>query len=60
MVPCHRVLASGGGIGGFKGKIGKGKQEGENDAEKRALLRDEGVKFDGRGMVVGGPWGGFR
>lgn len=60
MVPCHRVLASGGGIGGFKGKIGRGGQEGENDGEKRSLLRDEGVRFDGKGKVVGAAWSGFR
>ncbi len=59
-VPCHRVLASGGGIGGFKGSWGKNGKEGLNDAEKRGLLRDEGVRFDGSGRVVGRPWEGFR
>jgi O-6-methylguanine DNA methyltransferase len=60
MVPCHRVLATGGGIGGFGGKIGRGGQEGENDGEKRSLLRNEGVKFDGKGRAVGSAWDGFR
>jgi O-6-methylguanine DNA methyltransferase len=59
-VPCHRVLASGGRIGGFKGSWGRNGKEGLNDAEKRGLLREEGVKFDGSGRVVGRPWEGFR
>jgi methylated-DNA-[protein]-cysteine S-methyltransferase len=59
-VPCHRVLASGGGIGGFKGSWGRNGKEGLNDAEKRRLLREEGVKFDGTGRVIGRPWEGFR
>jgi methylated-DNA-[protein]-cysteine S-methyltransferase len=33
LIPCHRVLASGGGIGGFGGGV----------RMKRALLRNEGV-----------------
>ena len=53
-VPCHRVLASGGGIGGFKGSWGRKGEEGVNDVEKRELLRAEGVKFDGLGRVCGG------
>lgn len=59
-VPCHRVLATGGGIGGFKGSWGRGGKEGVNDGEKRTLLRGEGVRFDGVGRVVGGPWDGFK
>lgn len=58
-VPCHRVLASGGGLGGFKGSWGRG-QEGMFDEEKRKLLRAEGVRFDGRGRVVGAPWRGLE
>lgn len=54
-VPCHRVLASDGSIGGFGGEWG----EGERVREKVRLLREEGVKFDGRGKVVGGPWREF-
>jgi methylated-DNA-[protein]-cysteine S-methyltransferase len=57
--PCHRVLASGGGIGGFKGVCGRNGQEGANDDQKRRLLRSEGVKFDGRGRALGSPWEGF-
>lgn len=58
-VPCHRILASGGGLGGFHGSWGKNGKEGLHDDKKRKLLREEGVKFDGRGKVVGPPWTGF-
>jgi O-6-methylguanine DNA methyltransferase len=58
-VPCHRVLATGGGIGGFGGSWGKGGKSGENDGEKRRLLNAEGVRFDGKGKVVGSAWDGF-
>lgn len=56
-VPCHRVLASDGTIGGFGGQWGDG---GRHASEKRSLLREEGVEFDGRGKVVGEPFRGFR
>lgn len=56
-VPCHRVLASDGTIGGFGGEWGDG---GQHASEKRSLLREEGVKFDGRGTTVGEPFRGFR
>lgn len=36
-VPCHRVIASDGSIGGFHGQ-----REGEMIARKRALLESEG------------------
>ncbi len=58
-VPCHRVLASGGGLGGFHGSWGRKGEEGLHDDKKRKLLRDEGVRFDGKGKVVGTPWEGF-
>ncbi|KAF8864744.1 DNA binding methylated-DNA--cysteine S-methyltransferase [Acephala macrosclerotiorum] len=58
-VPCHRILASGGGLGGFHGSWGKNGKEGLHDDKKRKLLREEGVKFDGRGKVVGSPWTEF-
>lgn len=58
-VPCHRVLASGGGLGGFHGSWGKNGQEGLHDDKKRKFLREEGVRFDGMGKVVGLPWEGF-
>ena len=58
-VPCHRVLATGGGLGGFGGSWGRKGEAGLNDDKKRKLLRDEGVKFDGNGKVVGSAWAGF-
>ncbi|MCJ1393500.1 hypothetical protein MMC18_006375 [Xylographa bjoerkii] len=58
-VPCHRVLAADGGIGGFGGEWGGKGGEGERIRKKRELLRSEGVRFDGRGRVVGGVWRGF-
>ena len=50
-VPCHRVIASDGRLGGFNGR------KGAADAEvlrKAAMLRAEGVAVDaGAGRVVG-------
>lgn len=57
-VPCHRCVATGGMLGGFKGQWPKG-GEGVTIDEKRMLLRKEGVKFDGHGRVVGTPFGAF-
>ena len=56
-VPCHRVVAADGTIGGFGGQWGA---EGKFAAEKKKLLRAEGVKFDGKGKVVGSVWKGFK
>lgn len=58
-VPCHRVLAADGGIGGFGGEWRRDGTEGEGARRKRALLRGEGVRFDGRGRVVGKVWRGW-
>ncbi|RFU34549.1 hypothetical protein B7463_g1796, partial [Scytalidium lignicola] len=58
-VPCHRMLASDGRIGGFQGSWGRGGKEGLNDGKKRELLRREGVKFDGKGKVLGRVWDDF-
>jgi len=55
-VPCHRVLAANGGIGGFGGDWGA---EGRHAKEKIRLLREEGVRFDGKGKVVGRPFTEF-
>ncbi len=41
VIPCHRVVRSGGGLGGFGGGL----------PMKRALLAMEGVCFDGQGRV---------
>lgn len=57
-VPCHRVVATGGALGGFKGQWPKD-GEGITMDEKRTLLRGEGVKFDGTGRVVGTPFCAF-
>lgn len=54
-VPCHRVVATGGALGGFKGKWPKD-GEGITLDEKRGLLKGEGVKLDGKGKVLGTPW----
>lgn len=58
-VPCHRILATGGGLGGFGGSWGKGGKAGANDDKKRELLSAEGVRFDGSGKVVGQPWSDY-
>ncbi|KAI0594249.1 6-O-methylguanine DNA methyltransferase [Biscogniauxia sp. FL1348] len=57
-VPCHRVVATGGNLGGFKGQWPKN-GEGITIDEKKKLLRKEGVRFDGKGRVLGTPWAGF-
>lgn len=55
-VPCHRVLASDGSIGGFGGSWGA---DGENTGKKHELLNKEGVKFDSKGKVRGPPFEDF-
>jgi len=57
VVPCHRVLAHDGKIGGFGGHWG---EEGKFAGKKKEMLREEGVKFDGSGKVVGAPFRGFK
>jgi methylated-DNA-[protein]-cysteine S-methyltransferase len=57
-VPCHRVVATGGTLGGFKGKWPRN-GEGITLDEKRMLLRKEGVKFDAGGKVLGTPFKAF-
>lgn len=57
-VPCHRVVATGGALGGFKGVWTKN-GEGITLDEKKVLLKDEGVRFDAAGRVVGTPFCGF-
>jgi methylated-DNA-[protein]-cysteine S-methyltransferase len=59
LVPCHRVVATGGALGGFKGKWPKD-GEGITLDEKRLLLRKEGVKIDSKGRVLGTPFIGFK
>lgn len=56
-VPCHRVLASDGSIGGFGGSWG---QEGKHAGKKRDLLKSEGVHFDSKGRVKGPVFRSFN
>ncbi len=46
-VPCHRVIRSDLGIGGFDGQT-----KGEKLRRKLGLLEEEGVKFDAEGRLV--------
>jgi O-6-methylguanine DNA methyltransferase len=55
-VPCHRVLASDGSIGGFGGSWGI---DGKNADKKVELLRKEGVRFDSLGKVRGPQFKSF-
>lgn len=57
-VPCHRCVATGGGLGGFKGQWPRD-GEGITLDEKKGLLRGEGVRMDDGGRVLGTPFGGF-
>ena len=45
-VPCHRVVASDGTIGGFMGKTG-----GKEIQKKIALLTGEGINIEGRKVL---------
>jgi len=45
-VPCHRVVAANGSIGGFKGE-----STGEAIKEKVSLLKEEGIKMNACGKV---------
>lgn len=54
-VPCHRVLAANGHLGGFKGEP----QTGRFADEKRRLLADEGVQFDANGRAIGSVFTNF-
>jgi len=61
-VPCHRVIASDGYVGGFKGDWEKA-PSGINQTMKLQLLKDEGVEFTQEGKLIvrdgvwfDGPW----
>ncbi|GFF64199.1 methylated-DNA--protein-cysteine methyltransferase [Aspergillus lentulus] len=55
-VPCHRVLATNGTLGGYKGEWILG---GKYQVEKRRLLEGEGVVFDEGGRAQGECFRGF-
>ncbi|KAJ5162123.1 hypothetical protein N7492_007515 [Penicillium capsulatum] len=61
-VPCHRVLAADGGLGGYKGewRVSKHIGNGTFRDEKRQRLRDEGVEFDESGKALGECFTGFE
>lgn len=48
-VPCHRVIAADGSLGGFNGR-----SDGPEPRRKRALLEAEGVAFTAAGRVAAG------
>ncbi|KIW10001.1 hypothetical protein PV08_11777 [Exophiala spinifera] len=50
-VPCHRVIASDGYVGGFMGDWQKAPSS-INQTKKLDLLAEEGVYFDGQGRLV--------
>lgn len=62
-VPCHRVLASDGSLGGYCGDWGRGQKGTQGyqgkQHDKVKLLESEGVKFDSAGKVKGRVWRGF-
>lgn len=58
-VPCHRVVATGGALGGFKGSWPRD-GEGITITEKKQLLKGEGIKLDDKGKVLGTVWSGFK
>ncbi|QIW97215.1 hypothetical protein AMS68_002733 [Peltaster fructicola] len=59
-VPCHRVIAASGYVGGFQGDWQKA-PSGSNCQKKLALLAEEGVRFDNNGKLLdrGRLWADF-
>ncbi|TKA68205.1 hypothetical protein B0A55_09371 [Friedmanniomyces simplex] len=56
-VPCHRILAADGSLGGFGGHWG---ESGKFADKKHELLHDESVRFDSKGRVKGPPFRDFK
>lgn len=56
-VPCHRILAADGTLGGFGGHWG---ENGKFANKKHELLHGEGVRFDSKGKVKGPPFREFH
>ncbi|KAG8860542.1 hypothetical protein FRB96_003796 [Tulasnella sp. 330] len=51
-IPCHRVIATTGFVGGYCGQWGPQSQDGGKMYNKKlALLQEEGVRFDVKGML---------
>lgn len=55
-VPCHRILAADGTLGGFCGHWG---ENGKFASRKHELLHEEGVRFGSNGKVKGPPFRQF-
>ncbi|KAK4961220.1 hypothetical protein LTR10_001710 [Elasticomyces elasticus] len=55
-VPCHRILAADGSLGGFGGSWG---EDGRFANKKHELLHAEGVRFDSNRRVKGPPFREF-
>ncbi|KAK5742465.1 hypothetical protein LTR17_003267 [Elasticomyces elasticus] len=55
-VPCHRILAADGSLGGFGGSWG---EDGKFASKKHELLHAEGVRFDSNRRVKGSPFREF-
>ncbi|KAH7344154.1 methylated-DNA--cysteine S-met [Rhizoctonia solani] len=51
-VPCHRVISSDLYLGGYCGEWGPQSKTGTQFTRKLQLLRDEGVDFDEKGMLL--------
>ncbi|THW99890.1 DNA binding methylated-DNA--cysteine S-methyltransferase [Aureobasidium pullulans] len=51
MVPCHRVIAANGFVGGFMGDWQKA-PSGVNQNRKLELLKEEGVRFTREGKLI--------
>ena len=60
-VPCHRVLAADGSLGGYKGVWSRRGDGGSSkkEVEKRRVLEAEGVEFDAGGKARGICFGEF-
>lgn len=56
-VPCHRILAGDGSLGGFHGSWG---EDGKYAKQKHDLLQQEGVRFDSKNKVKGPPFRDFK
>lgn len=56
-VPCHRILAADGTLGGFGGHWG---EAGKFADKKHELLKEEGVRFDSMLKVKGPPFRDFH